>query len=300
MIDLSYKAKLISIKFIIFLFLFKIYYNDCISHSFEDLNYPKGFTLENGYHLMVTSKGIYSFSPGLTSINSYYNFTDEQKMSTDINTMADSINQIEISQFSGEDGGKKYVICLANDFIYFITEKGRIMYYQKIPDLNADYAIQLIAYKYYDEKYYFVIAFNYYSLESQKNILVFRYYKIITNNRNYNILLDGSLNFEPTSNTIHITGLSCHVMKSAEKGKLLTCFEGIEYTKNIVAYSFDPDNGFYSVLNSEPIQIIDNKDATNIKSAINKERTIVLICYTVESEDKIKCIYYNINNNNIK
>ena len=179
MIDLSYSAKLISNKFIIFLFLFKIYYNDCISHSFEDLNYPKGFTLENGYQLMVTSKGIYSFYPGLTKIKYSYNFTNEQMMSTDLDSMADTINQIEISQFDGEEGGKKYVICLANDYIYFMNEEGKILHYQKISNLIADYSIKLIAYKYYENDYYFIIAFNYQIEENNRNVIAFRYYKII-------------------------------------------------------------------------------------------------------------------------
>ena len=198
MIDLSHKGKLISKIIIIFLLLFKLYYSDCISHSFEDLNYPKGFTLENGHQLMVTSKGIYSFYPGLTKIKYSYNFTDEQMMSTDLNSMADTINQIEISQFDGEEGGKKYVICLANDFIYFMDEEGKILYYQKIPDLIADYSIKLIAYKYYENDYYFIIAFNYHSDEHQRDVLAFRYYKIIKNiNEEYEIYLHNAYDYVP-------------------------------------------------------------------------------------------------------
>lgn len=180
-----------------------------------------------------------------------------------------------------------------------MTEKGKKMYYQKIPELNTEYSIQLIAYKYYKSDYYFVIAFNYYSLESQKNILVLRYYKIITKDKDYNIELVDFLNFEPTSNKIHLTGLSCQIMKSTEKGKLLTCFESIENTKSIIAFSFDPDNNFELILTRHTLPNIDNKDAINIKSSINKEKTIALIYYTVESEGKLNCIYYNINDNSL-
>ena len=139
MIYLSYKEKLASKIFILFLFLFNLYYNDSICQSFLDLNYPKGFTLESGYQLMVTNKGIYSFYPGLSSIKYYYNFTEEQKLSFDLYTMPDTVNQIEISQFSGEEGGKRYVICLAKDFLYFMDEKGQIMHNEYIPDITAEY-----------------------------------------------------------------------------------------------------------------------------------------------------------------
>jgi len=113
-----YKEKLIIKTLILFIFLFRLYNNECLTHSFPDLNYPKVFTLENGYQLMVTTKGIYSFNPTLDIIVYSYNFTDEQKMTDinyiddDIDEKIDNINQVEISQFTDEEG-KKYAICFA-------------------------------------------------------------------------------------------------------------------------------------------------------------------------------------------
>ena len=78
--NLFYKEKLISKTFILFLLLFKLYNNECLTHSFPELNYPIVFTLESEYQLMVTTKGIYSFNPTLDKIVYSYNFTDEQKM----------------------------------------------------------------------------------------------------------------------------------------------------------------------------------------------------------------------------
>ena len=199
-----YKEKLIIKILILFLFLFRLYNNECLTHSFPDLNYPKVFTLENGYQLIVTTKGIYSFNPTLDVIVYSYNFTDEQKM-TDINYIdnnidekIDNINQVEISQFTDEEG-KKYAICFAKNYLYLLNKKGKLLYNELISDLNTDYSISLIAYKYSDNNYYFIIAFNCYSSEDSKNILQLRYYKININNNNpnnkYEIQLNCSTNF---------------------------------------------------------------------------------------------------------
>ena len=83
--------KLLLIRFILYSFLRNILSEDCLTHSLTDLNFPKAKTLLNGYHLMVTSKGIYSFNPELTNILFSYNFTDEQKFSTDITKMKNTI-----------------------------------------------------------------------------------------------------------------------------------------------------------------------------------------------------------------
>ena len=59
---INYSLNFISlISFFIYTFINKILAEDCLTHSFSDLNYPKSLTLYNGYQLLVTSKGIYSF-----------------------------------------------------------------------------------------------------------------------------------------------------------------------------------------------------------------------------------------------
>ena len=149
------------ISFIIYAFINKVFAEDCLTHSFSDLNYPKALTLYNGYQLLVTSKGIYSFEPDLSNIAFHYNFTEEQKFSTDITKFKNTINQVELAQFNGENGGKKYVICFANNIIYFINENGKIIFYKELEKkVEVDYSITLVAYKYYSGDYYFVIAYN--------------------------------------------------------------------------------------------------------------------------------------------
>lgn len=114
--------KIILYYFIFSLLLINIYSDDCLTHSFPDLSYPKSKTLFNGYHIMVTAEGIFSFNPKLTKIEYSYNFTTSQKFSVETDDMKNTINQVEIAQFSDEDGGKEYVVIYANNYIYFLNE----------------------------------------------------------------------------------------------------------------------------------------------------------------------------------
>jgi len=149
------------ISFLIYTLINKSLAYDCLIRSLIDLNYPKALTLYNGYQLLVTSKGIYSFQPYQTNFAFQYNFTEEQKFSTDITSFKNSINQVELAQFNSENGGKKYVICLAKNIIYFIDESGKVIFFQELEKkVDVDYSITLVPYKYYSGDYYFIIGYN--------------------------------------------------------------------------------------------------------------------------------------------
>ena len=109
----------------ILLFLLKFCHNEeCKLVSFLDLRYVKALTLENGYQLMVTKTGIFSYYPGLASFAYNYNFTDDQILDDGVDSMENTINQVELSQFSNEEGGEKFSLCLAKNYIYFMNENG--------------------------------------------------------------------------------------------------------------------------------------------------------------------------------
>ena len=301
-----YKEQLILKTFILFLFLFKLYYNECLINSLIDLNYPRVFILENDYILMVTTKGIYSFNQTLDNIIFSYNFTDDQKMTeikfmdnnNNTNNKIDSIIQVEISQFTE---GDKYVICLANKYLYLLTNKGQLLYNKKLSDLNSDYSINLIAYKFSGNNYYFIIAFNYYLNDgfNNKNVLHLRYYQIsIDNNQNqpnnkYEIQLINSINLFPLfTDLITLSGLSCQIINSYV-GKYLACFEIVENFKRIELLASNPDNNYFLM----PCFFYDftsNKNAIYIKTSLNADKTKVLICFTT---DILKCIYFDVNLN---
>ena len=284
------------IFFFIYTFINIVFSEDCLTHSFSDLNYPKALTLYNGYQLLVTSKGIYSFESDLSNIVFHYNFTEEQKFSTDITKFKNSINQVELAQFNGENGGKKYVICLANDIIYFINENGKNIFYKELENkVEVDYSITLVAYKYYLGDYYFVIAYNsidvnYYNIK----VLTFFYYKIINENEikfiTKNMLQLGS-------ETLNLKCISCHAMFSSTNIKSLVCFINGIISKSyyFIAYAFDPDQDFQYAFTAEaPLFETEFSAAKVIKSCINDEQTKALVCYSLENNEiDVKCFYYN-------
>ena len=245
---------------------------------------------------MVTTTGIFTLYPSLTSFANSYNFTDDQKMQDTLNSMEETMNQVEISQFTNEEGGKRYVICLANDYIYFMNEKGALFNHFKIYDLDALYTISLVSYIYSDGNYYFVIAYN--SGES----LNLRFYKIFKQNNKYEMILIIQSQLPQTINgnnyLINPSGISCHAMKTSTYGKVLTCLESIKYQNKFAAFTFKPDNNNFDLLfmnNDNSLSNYENKDAIYIKSSLNNDKAKALICYSVNNPDAIKCISYNIN-----
>ena len=287
--------------FFFFLFLFKLCYNNCVLYSFPELKYPKVQTLENGYHLMITTTGIFSFYPGLSDIFYSYNFTNDEIILPGLDSMDGTINQVEISQFREDNGGKRYIVAIAKYFIYFMNEKGKILFKSHLSDINVEYTISLNAYKYLDNKYYFIISYNYHNSQENKKCLMLNKYHIEIQSGQYRLEMDSQQSFNPDSNgntyLIHPNGLSCHIMiSSINNNKALTCFESIQADNNIIfAFSFNPESftllsASYTYFHNE-----NNKEATYIKTCINNERTKALICYSNVESGFLKCIYYEIN-----
>ena len=188
----------------IFILLFSFKFclnNECKVTSYMDLHYVKALTLENGYHLMVTQSGIYSYLPGLSSFSYNYNFTSNQTLNGNIDSMENNINQVEISQFSKEEGGNAYIVCLAKNYIYFMDEKGEILINEKLSDFGASNTISLTAYKYYNNEYYFIIAYNIVSKSEYCYCLSLNYYNIVFESNKYMVKdLVSSKNFFPKIN----------------------------------------------------------------------------------------------------
>ena len=291
------------IIFFIYAFINKVLADDnCLTHSFTDLNYPKALTLYNGYQLLVTSKGIYCFDPDLSNIVFHYNFTEEQKFSTDINTFKNSINQVKLAQFNGENGGKKYVICLANNIIYFINETGKIIFFQELENkVEVNYSISLVAYKYFSGIYYFVITYN--SIDFNYNnvkVVTFFYYKIINENE---IKFITKRTFQLNSEDLNLKCISCQTMLNYRNDKSFVCFaNGRQYnTYFLTAFAFYPDQNFeFAFMPESPLYDNEISYANVIKSCINDEQTKALVCYSLENnENDVKCFYYNSQQNKL-
>ena len=292
--------KIMLVELILFLIFNKIYSDDCLTHSLPGINYPKSKTLENDYQLMVNTKGIYTFYPTLSSLANSYNFTDEQKFSTDLYNFNNTINQVEISQFTQDEGGKRYIICLAKNFLYFMNEKGAIIFIQELPNkININYSISLLAYKFLNSKYYFILAHNFINSSSIRLTQLY-YYEVNKDEiEGKKLILEKQGQIQYDSNEIlSVQGISCQAMNSSNNSKILICFNSLKKNNNhyIAAYSLNPENSFDYILKNS-LFLADNGEVKCIKSSVSNNKKKALICYSIESPCKIKCIYYDINTN---
>ena len=285
--------KFILIHFILCLLLKKIYSTDCKTNSFNYLSYPKSKTLSNGYHIMISSEGIYSLTPKLTKIAHSYTFTESQKFGVDdIHKVKNTINQVEISQYSDEEEGKKYVIIYANNYIYLLNEYGKVKYFQELDDkIETDNSITLVAYKYQDNIYYFILAHNEINSSNQK-ITSFYYYKIIKKNEITLIYKEQ----QTYSDTLSLRGVSCQAMLNSNLQKNLVCFINLKSygTYNSIAISFNPDiNCNYISISINTIVDSDGAEVHYYKTEVNSDRKKALICYSIDSPKRVKCFTYD-------
>ena len=261
----------------------------CITHSFPDFSYPNAKTLNNGYQIFVSAEGIYSLNPSLTNIIYSYNFTESQKFSLDLDKMKNSINQVEISQFlKGE--GNELVIVYANNFVYILNEFGQYKFSAELDNkIDTEYSITLVAYKFDNGIYYFIIAHN------EDSYSLFYYYSIILNENRIHLENTKNISF-PEGYSLILPCISCQAMISPSVGKKLICFYNYKYSDQyfLIAVLFSPENQFSRLNQSNEIIEPENKEVKFIKSSINNIGTKSLVCYSVESVDKIKCLNYDI------
>lgn len=218
--------KLLLFQLILYLIVFKVYSGDCITHSFIDVTYPKGKTLDNGYQLMISAEGIFSFDPQLSTVENAYFFTESQKFSLDVYNNNNTINQVEISQFSDEEGGKKLVVIYAKNYVYILTEYGELMFFQELENkVNTKYSITLVAYKYLNGIYYFIIGHNIINSSNTKSSF-FYYYKIINQNQ-IELEYSNEVPFD-SFNELLINPISCQAMTNPSYEKVLTCFYNLK------------------------------------------------------------------------
>ena len=299
MISFSFhKNILINLIIYIILILEKVFSDDCLTNSFSGLTYPKAKTLSNGYHLMISAEGIFSLTPTLSKIVFSYYFTEEQKFSTDVRYMKNTINQVEISQFSGEEGEEKYILCLSNNYIYFLTPYGKVLFNKELTyKIDIDYKINLIAYKYFSNNYYFIIAYT--NLVTNKTMF-FYYYKIVgQNNIEFIYKEESTLS---NGDDLNLNTFSCQAMNSEYDGKVLTCFLNFKSNDNyyfIKSFSFLPDNRFSFLSMSTYLQETESNQIRYIKSVTNNDKKKAFGCYQTQSPDQTKFFYFDITLNTL-
>jgi hypothetical protein len=97
-------SKLLNNTFFIFIFIFfSLLYliyselDECEISYYNDITYPKTESLSNGYKIMITPEGIYSFIPSLSRTIYSYNFNQSQKITSN---QIYEIYQSQTCQFS--------------------------------------------------------------------------------------------------------------------------------------------------------------------------------------------------------
>ena len=299
-----YKNNLFTKNLLLILFLsllfIKITHEDCQTHSFPELRFPKVITLLNGYKLMITIKGIYSFYSNLSTMAYSYNFTSDQIPLDNIDKAKACINLGDISQFSGDENENNYVLIYINNIVYVLTEKGKVLFFQSLSLIEGNYQISLVAYKYDNDIYYFVIGYNNYI---NYDLCLYYYKMIFTSENEGNIILiskrEEGLEYNDYSYYSKSQTLSCNIMRLTSTGKALTCFLGImEAEQSFVAFSFNPDKSFEIILRSNIKKEPDGQIIEYISSSVNTDKTKSLVCYVLKTS-KGKCAYYDINNNSL-
>ena len=293
------KKKSKFINFFLFLVLFgKIKTDNCLHNSYLDLNYVKTLTLENNYKVMLSKTGIYSYDEDLKDCVYSYDFTDDQKLPE--NEEVNYISNADLSQFSGEDGETKYVLCIVKQIIYVMTELGEVIFSQDISDTLSSYnAISLVAYKYSNNIYYFTLALT---LTYSYNVRTLYYQINFKGEDAKKIKLISKLEERPHYNGGDYWADSetiCCKKMYLNYINVLTCFFSFsEIISKIIALSYNPDEEFSTILGSNLFEEPDDKKLLYIKCSTNKEKTKALMCYTIETP-KGKCVYYDINENTL-
>ena len=269
--------------FILYLLIFRINSDDCILNNFPELKFPKSITLENGYVVMISLDGIYSFYPNLMKIAFSYDFTDEQKVSASLDDGYIYINQAQVSQFIDDEGGKNYVICMIKNILYVLSEYGEFLFFQDLSDrINVENTLALIPYKYDNFNYYFIVGYN---NQLTSRLFLFYYNIIFTTEKSGSINFLSNLEYifdkDGTELEISYRGLSCQVIILNSQKRLL-CFEGIGNYVYLIGFIFDPDNGFNLVSYSDVYRDEANKNILYITSSINTDKTIIFVWFTTE------------------
>jgi hypothetical protein len=101
----------------------------CEISYYNDISYPKTQSLSNGYKIMITAEGIYSYIPSLSRTIYSYNFNETQKITTN---QIYEIYQSQICQFPNEDGGDEYVLCYIKNTIYVLTKAGKVLFLKNL------------------------------------------------------------------------------------------------------------------------------------------------------------------------
>ena len=269
--------------FLFFSFYLVICEEDLKTNSFPELKFPKSITLINGYIVVLTSSGIYSFYPNLDNKVHSYEFQSDEIL----DNIQDSITNAYFAQFDDIDDQLKYVLCAFNQLIYVISEEGEVLFKYNIGgDINNEnHPLTLTAYYSTDYILYFLIGYN-----KREDYETFLYFCSL------NLANEISLKRIETTYYIYSENLSCNTMKTSNKE--IVCFSGIFETNfYIFAFKFNPTLRTIKFKQTD-FEIYEENYINYIYSSTNNDKTKALVCYITISALG-KCLFYDIEYNQL-
>ena len=288
----------IFVNFILFSLLHLIYSDSdkCEISFYNDITYPKTESLSNGYKIMITADGIYSFIPSLSRTIYSYNFNETQKITAN---QIYEIYQSQICQFPNEDGGDEYVLCYIKNTIYVLNKTGKVLFFKNLDfTLSSSDSISLVCYK-YDQTAYSYIFFIIYScaLNNVSKLIINSYYLYFINENQGTITLFKNYTHFPdlfnNGYSLLPGGISCKIMIK-DFSNVITCFLGITIQNNeqpLCALTIDPNT--YQISKGDTI----GDQANQITSSIRGDKSKALVCL-LNSSGEYKCYSYDINQQN--
>ena len=271
--------------FLFFSFYLVICQEHTKTNSFPELKFPKSITLINGYIVVLTSSGIYSFYPNLDyKVHSYEFKSDEIP-----ENIQDSITNADFTQFDDINYDHKYALCVFNKFIYVLSEEGNVLFNQNIGDdiNNVNYPLSLTAYEYTGSQLYFLIGYN-----VKYDYQTFLYYfsiNLSTNTATLTKLVDYHENY------IYSENISCNKMKLSYDNTIV-CFSG--FFNSLYYLSAFRFNLYKAKINFEQTAFENPEDfyIKYVYSSTNSDKTKALVCYI--TDDQLgKCLYYDVKKN---
>jgi hypothetical protein len=290
------KLNNIFFKFILYS-LFHIIYSgsdECEISFYDDISYPKTESLSNGYKILISAEGIYSFIPSLSRTIYSYNFTEEQKITEN---MEDEIYKSQICQFSNENGSDEYVLCYIKNTIYVLDKTGKFLFSEKLNyTISSSNSLSLVCNKYERETQNYIFFIIYNSLKDNPSKLIINgYYLFFIKEKQGILTLFHNNIHSPTLDHdgyyIIPGGISCKIMLK-NSSNIMICFLPITIENNkkpLCSLTFDSNTFEISKAG-----ISEDDQVNHVSSSIGDDKSKALVCFLNSGGSSI-CHSYDIN-----
>ena len=246
--------------------------------------YPYSLLLSNNDLFLVTQDGFRLYDSNLNILKNCYNFTDDEKITSD-----NIIDTTCMIQFSNSQ-----ILAFVNSHFYFFNEDGELSYKFEekkglLQSYTDKYYYSLFPQKASGKKYHFFISYN------NKQAICINYYSLKMGTIN----LMASYENEPTNSEGNIGsvasyGISCNLM-TKDTQEVIACFYEMNYPQELAVNLFTTTSSSINEISNGKF-FISNSGASIIKSVISSDRKIALICYSKDYQSTY-CLHYNIDTN---